>query len=191
VPLSESLSAYVQVLSHWNRTVNLTALELDPPGLGAIERLIIEPLAAARFLRPGDRRCLDVGSGGGSPAIPLKLVRPDLAMVLVESRSRKAAFLREAARQLQLRDVQIEPSRAEALSSSRRFHEWADVVTIRAVRVDDRMKGVMRDVLVPGGRIFWFRSLGSDSPSDAAERYPLGSSGTAELAIISRRTEGD
>ena len=92
--LSARLVVYYQVLSHWNRKINLTALS-DPDE--AVDRLLLEPIAAATHL-PHHAALVDLGSGGGSPAIPLALATNAANLVMVESRVRKAAFLREALR---------------------------------------------------------------------------------------------
>ncbi len=68
--LSEQLAVYYELLERWNRKINLTAL--DDPDL-AIDRLLIEPVVASRYLPQGPITLMDVGSGGGSPALPLTL----------------------------------------------------------------------------------------------------------------------
>jgi len=94
--LADRLVTYYEVLEHWNEKINLTSLsDADE----AVDRLLLEPLAGARLL-PTGARLIDLGSGGGSPAIPLALALSSPVFVMVESRSRKAAFLREALREL-------------------------------------------------------------------------------------------
>src|SRR5688572_28163926 len=81
-PLRPALLAYYEVLRRWNAKVNLTALtDTDE----AIDRLLLEPVAAARYLEQGSR-LIDLGSGGGSPAIPLALALRSPQLVMVESR---------------------------------------------------------------------------------------------------------
>ena len=87
------------MLSRWNQKINLTSLD-DPDE--AIDRLMLEPLAAVRFVPAGVSAMMDIGSGGGSPAIPMKLVSPKVALTMVEVKARKSAFLREATRHLKL-----------------------------------------------------------------------------------------
>src|SRR5215470_11027737 len=89
------LERYFELLSHWNRTINLTSLPLEPPTDQSIDRLLIEPLKAVALLAPAVNVWLDLGSGGGSPAIPLQIAYPAPQLFMVESRERKAAFLRE------------------------------------------------------------------------------------------------
>jgi 16S rRNA (guanine527-N7)-methyltransferase len=149
------LGDYVGLLAKWNRTINLTALAVEPPTEAAIDRLIIEPLIASRYVRLEDRRCLDVGSGGGSPALPLALMCPALRMILVESRSRKAAFLREAIRQLGLGAVTVENCRLEALARPE-LCGTMELITLRAVRLDEQVASELARLLAPGGRVFFF-----------------------------------
>ena len=100
-PLADQLAAYYELLARWNRKINLTSLEnLDE----AIDRLLLEPLVASRYLPASANRLMDVGSGGGSPAIPFKLAVPRLRLTMVEAKARKSAFLREAVRHLSLAD---------------------------------------------------------------------------------------
>ena len=68
--LASSLVTYYELLARWNRKINLTSLE-DPDE--AIDRLLLEPVIAARHLSPAVVNVMDVGSGGGSPALPLAL----------------------------------------------------------------------------------------------------------------------
>ena len=79
------------------------------------------------------RRVADVGSGGGLPGIPIKIVRPDLATTLVESTGKKATFLRHAVDNLCLRDVEVANTRVEDLGRTTAHRGAYDVVTCRAV----------------------------------------------------------
>jgi len=152
------LEAYVWHLTLWNRKINLTALALEPLSDEAVERLVVEPVAAARHLRATDRLAIDIGSGGGSPAIPMRLSAPQLCMVLVESKVRKCAFLREAVRQLELSNVEVANVRFEELLARPDLHEAADLVTFRAVRAEPSLWTGVQAFLKPEGRVFWFGS---------------------------------
>jgi 16S rRNA (guanine527-N7)-methyltransferase len=106
--VAERLASYLELLGRWNRKINLTALPLDPPSDASIDRLVIESLVAVTCLPSDGLRVLDIGSGSGSPAVPMKLARPDIELVMVESRRRKSAFLREAVRTLGLGQTTVE-----------------------------------------------------------------------------------
>jgi 16S rRNA (guanine527-N7)-methyltransferase len=173
---AESLGAYYRLLEFWNEKVNLTAFSLKDAPDEAIDRLLIEPLVAARHLHGshglghGPRlgphpRLLDIGSGGGSPAIPLKIAMPSLQLLMVESKTRKSAFLREAVRHLNLVDTAVETVRAEDLLTRPELHESQDLVSVRAVRVEQKTLTSIQAFLRLGGRILLFRtSTGIDAP---------------------------
>jgi 16S rRNA (guanine527-N7)-methyltransferase len=86
--------------------------------------------------------------------VPLKIFRPDLELVMVESRARKTAFLREAARLLELPSVIVLTQRAEDLPTS--VEGTADLVTIRAVRPDQTLLVAIARLLRPTGRLLTF-----------------------------------
>lgn len=150
---------FLALLSAWNARMNLTALEDRDE---AVDRLILEPVAASRLLH-GAGAILDVGSGGGSPAIPLKVQLPQASLCMVESKIRKGAFLREAVRKLGLSDVRVESRRFEELLTDASIHECCDVVTIRAVRVQLSTLVATQAFLKPGGRLALFRGPGEES----------------------------
>lgn len=160
--LVASLARYLDLLARWNRRMNLTALTVDPPDEAAIDRLIVEPLIASRLLEPADRFVVDVGSGSGSPGIPMKLAAPHIRFVLVEVKHRKSAFLREAVRQLAMRETDVRTARVEDLVAPLSRRDAADVATLRAVRLDDEMVAAIRRQLRPHGRLLWFRSGGPE-----------------------------
>lgn len=170
----ESLAAYYRLLEFWNEKVNLTAFSLKDAPDEAIDRLLIEPLVVARHLRGAHGhgphlgphpRLLDIGSGGGSPAIPLKIAIPSLSLLMVESKTRKSAFLREAVRQLELSDTSVETVRAEDLLTRSELHESQDLISVRAVRVEQKLLTSIQAFLRLGGRILLFRtSTGTDTP---------------------------
>ncbi len=164
--VAEGLEAYYRLLELWNEKINLTALPLRDAPDEAMERLLIEPLLVARFLPGPDCRVLDVGSGGGSPAIPMKLAVPGMQLWMVEAKTRKCAFLREAIRQLALYDTVVETARYEELLTRPDLHEAMDVVTVRAVRVELRVLMGLQAFARPGGQIFLFRGrTGPDVPA--------------------------
>jgi 16S rRNA (guanine527-N7)-methyltransferase len=161
--LPAALATYLEALARWNARINLTGHSLERPSDEAVDRLIVEPVSMARFIRPDDRQTIDVGSGGGSPALPFRLAAPGLQQVLVESRLRKAAFLREAIRLLGLKGVTVENRRLEELASDPKVTK-ADIVTMRAVRTDTTLCEAIRALLKPSGRFFWLTSVrGADA----------------------------
>ena len=94
-----ALEEYVRLLARWNEKINSTALSVAEPDDEAIDRLLIEPLVAAKYLPARPLRLIDVGLGR-SPAIPLLITVPGLSLTMVESKTRKAVFLTEVIRAL-------------------------------------------------------------------------------------------
>jgi 16S rRNA (guanine527-N7)-methyltransferase len=153
----DRLETYFRLLARWNDRMNLTALPLRSPTDATFDRLLIEPLHAARRIRNEPLRWFDLGSGGGSPAIPLNIARPALRLSMVESRSRKAAFLREATRVLELRMADVKNTRFEELADDPTTVATASLVTARAVRTDVSLFATASALLVPSGRLMLFR----------------------------------
>lgn len=155
-------AAYLSLLAKWNRRINLTAFDLDTPTDSAIDRLIVEALDAARYITSSDHLMIDIGSGGGSPAIPIKIIAPWLRVVMVESKTRKAAFLREAIRQLGLTGIEVDARRAEELLARTDVTQAADLITLRAVRLDKKLHQTIARMLRPTGRLILFGSGGPE-----------------------------
>jgi 16S rRNA (guanine527-N7)-methyltransferase len=153
------LEAYFNLLQKWNQRVSLTALPVGDAADEAIDRLLIEPVLAARHLPTPHASVIDIGSGGGSPAIPMKLAAPGISMLMVESKTRKAAFLREAVRQLGLAQTVVESCRFEELLAKPELHDSVDVVTLRAVKVDQKTLAALQSFLKPGGQLFLFTAV--------------------------------
>jgi 16S rRNA (guanine527-N7)-methyltransferase len=149
----KALEAYFRLLKRWNAKINLTALPLSEPTDETFDRLFVEPLRAAPFIADDGQAWFDLGSGGGSPAIPLKIVRPGLRLTMVESKSRKTAFLREAVRELGLEATEVLTMRIEDLSSRE-----AGLVSVRAIRRDEELFNVATRLLSPTGQLLIFHS---------------------------------
>jgi 16S rRNA (guanine527-N7)-methyltransferase len=103
---------------------------------------------------PGEVRVLDIGSGAGFPGLPLKIWAPEIALTLVESNHKKAAFLREVARTLTLTNVNVIIDRAQALVA-RLGPEFppADIVTLRAVERFGAILPIAARLVDSGGRL--------------------------------------
>lgn len=106
----------------------------DWPGLvsGPAARLVDDSLVLLDHLGAA-RLVVDVGSGGGLPGLPLKIMRPDLALTLVEADQAKAAFLVQACASLGLKDVDVVARRAEEVGQDPRYRERFDVAVARAL----------------------------------------------------------
>jgi 16S rRNA (guanine527-N7)-methyltransferase len=127
------LAAYLELIVKWNARMNLTAIR-EPEEI--VRRHFGESLFVCGFLE-GITTLLDYGSGAGFPGVPIQIVRPDLRVTLAESQGKKAAFLREVVRELDL-TAEVWGGRVEMMPEERRF----DGVVMRAV---DRMEAAVPD----------------------------------------------
>jgi 16S rRNA (guanine527-N7)-methyltransferase len=123
----KQFTSYLSLILHWNARINLTAVRDEA---GILSRHFVESIACAQALPPEVATLLDFGSGAGFPGIPIAICHPEIAVTLAESQGKKAAFLQEAARVLNL-SCKVFSGRAETLRDS------FDCVTLRAV---DRME---------------------------------------------------
>jgi 16S rRNA (guanine527-N7)-methyltransferase len=195
--LAASLERYYVLLAKWNEKINLTSFKLqEGPQDEALDRLLIEPLVAARHVAPTATTLLDIGSGGGSPAIPLKLALPNLQVRMVEAKTRKAVFLREALRTLGI-EGSIETTRFEELLARPELHEALDLVTLRAVRVEPRTLVSLQAFLHPGGEVLLFRGPGGPDVVDMVPpplawvaTYPLVDSMRSRLVVLRKTAVG-
>jgi 16S rRNA (guanine527-N7)-methyltransferase len=142
-----SIQQYIRTLLRWNEKLNLTAIR-DP--LEILHRHFCESMFGAGAIPVDKGRLADIGSGAGFPGIPMKIARPELELVLVESNIKKGTFLAEVARELELSNTRVLISRYEelgeelapldmvcsrALGEFLTFLEWAGSPHVSAERV--------------------------------------------------------
>lgn len=124
---STQLLDFVELLAHWNRTYNLTAVR-EPVNM--LRQHVFDCLAALPALRREGPygRVLDVGSGGGLPGVVWAVMEPAMDVTCIDSVGKKAAFLRQAATSLRLSNLHGEHARVESFAAGARF----DLITSRA-----------------------------------------------------------
>ena len=157
-PLSDAeaaaMASHYRLLRRWGARMNLTGLKDEE---AILSRHFLEPIAASDLLS-GEGRLLDLGSGNGFPAVPLKVLHPGLALVLVEASEKKSAFLWAVLRELGLKEARVETRRVE------RAKDLDDLLpcrylTFRALRGRDLLEGAGDQLLEPGGRALLFVSV--------------------------------
>jgi 16S rRNA G527 N7-methylase RsmG len=172
----------------------LTGFDLADPSPEAIDRLFVEPLLAVKHIPPKAVRMIDIGSGGGSPAIPMLLAQPQLRLLLVEAKIRKSVFLKEVLRGLELTG-EVATARYEELLTRPDLHEAHDLLTLRAVRVEPRVLMSLQAFVRPEGELFLFRSDSTPPgpvtpPLFVSAAYPLLDSRASNLVVVKKRTVG-
>jgi 16S rRNA (guanine527-N7)-methyltransferase len=135
-PEAAALETHYRLLRRWGRRMNLTGLRSER---AILRRHFLEPIAVAGLL--GDQGTLvDLGSGNGFPAIPLKILHPDLDLVMVEGSERKSAFLWAVVREIGLSGARVETRRVGGRRDLRDLLPCHHL-TLRAVKGREILKG--------------------------------------------------
>jgi 16S rRNA (guanine527-N7)-methyltransferase len=140
-PQSVALAQFVELLLRWNKVYNLTGVR------GAdeiVDRHLVESFALRALLQGSE--VADVGSGGGLPGLPLAIAEPERRFTLIESRAKRVRFLRHAAAELKLTNVEVAHGRAEGLRVERPFA----TVLARAVAPPAELLTICRHLTAPG-----------------------------------------
>lgn len=156
----QRLLDYLELLAHWNRRVNLTAVR-DPAEM--VTRHLLDCLAVASRVR--GPRVLDVGSGAGLPGLVLAIACPQLEVTLLDAALKRTRFLLHARERLGLARVEVLRARLEELDPARRF----DTVIARASLPLPRLLAAAPGLLAPGGRLL---AMLGRAPAEAPAEPP-------------------
>jgi 16S rRNA (guanine527-N7)-methyltransferase len=157
--LCGQIRAYIDLLLHWNQKTSLTTVT-DSEEI--LRFHFGESLLAVAAIPIRHGRLADVGSGAGFPAVAIRMGSEDLKVILIESNQKKATFLAEVARELQLRNIEIRRSRMEDVHLHL-VDEKVNFVTARAVRIDDEfLDWSLKATSTTGSVVLW---LGEENAS--------------------------
>jgi len=146
------IDTYLEELLQWSRKMNLTGLASKN---GLIQELLLDSLIPSSFM-PEKGRLLDVGSGAGFPAIPLKVCKPGLSFHLVETKSKKVRFLKQVIRITGLNRIEVLQGRIEQIGAL--LHpDGYHVVTARALAKLPRAITLCAPHVMPGGILVSFQ----------------------------------
>ena len=120
---------YKELLKEWNEKINLTAIIEDRE---ILLKHFIDSLTIEKYINKNDS-IIDVGTGAGFPGIPLKIVRKDIKITLLDSLNKRLLFLDEVRQKVNLDNVNIVHGRAEDIGNKIDFREKYDIATARAV----------------------------------------------------------
>lgn len=154
----EQMIVYLRELSTWNATYNLTAVR-DPQAM--VTRHLLDSLAVLDFVT--GTAVADVGSGAGLPGFVIAITRPRMAVTLIESNGKKAAFMRHARRRLGLKNVTVAQERVETWQPDSKF----DSVVCRAFAAAGDCARLAGHLVAPGGRFLLMK--GRDPAAELAD----------------------
>lgn len=151
---AEQFMLYLAHLIEWNKTINLTTI-IDPKEV--IIKHFVDSLAALVSTSfPQNGVVLDVGSGGGFPGIPLKIMRPDMRLVLIEPVQKKTSFLNSVIGLLKLQNVSTFNGTIEQYIK-RPVHDIVDMIVVRALKFEEIRKQIPV-LLTSRGRVVLYRT---------------------------------
>lgn len=181
------LMDYLRLLEKWNKAFNLTAVR-DPAQM--VDRHLLDSLSILPFIKGSN--CIDVGSGGGLPGIPVAIVRPDLQITLMDSNGKKSRFQFQAVTALKLDNVTVVNKRVEQYQPDQRF----DQVMSRAF---SSLEDMMNWTLALGTEDAEWLAMKGVYPEEELQHLPAGvvchkvhrlevpgSDGERHLAVLSR-----
>ena len=144
---------YIRILLRWNESISLTTV-VDPAEI--VARHFGESMFACSLLHVENCRLADIGTGSGFPGLALKIICPNLRVVLVEPNKKKCAFLQEVVRTLELNEVEVIASRFEEIRSS---PDFANIITARALGgISDLLRWARGSLSFRGHVVLWIGS---------------------------------
>jgi 16S rRNA (guanine(527)-N(7))-methyltransferase RsmG len=164
------LSRYCDELVHWNKKINLTGLS----GADMVRRLVIEPVWVGLQLK-AQGNLVDIGSGNGSPAVPLHVICKFQKAHLVEARSKRAAFLRHLTTTMPLSDVVVHRARFEDVLSDLNAIDW---ITLQGVALTSDLLGSVKKISSSTTHIVWISSEDVELPQNPVRTFTVPITGT-------------
>lgn len=171
-----SVFIYLAELKRWSRKINLTAITDERD---MIIKHVLDSLSYIHGFTPApEQQVLDMGSGAGFPALPIKIACPGIVVTMVESTKKKASFLRHIIRTMKLTEISVIDTRTEELPS--RFFSAFDIVTARAFADMRSAIAAGTPLLKPGGLMVLSRG-----PEETISQQDLAKAGVS----LERRTD--
>ena len=146
---ARSMQTHALDLLQWNRVTNLTTIT-DPQEVAV--KHYVDAVAVVPWIGKS-ARVLDAGSGGGFPGIPIKILRPDVSVILLDSVRKKVSFLKHAIRSLRLSQIAAVHARLETLAEQKHFQRQFDTVVCRAFSSLQDFVNMTQGCLAPGGSL--------------------------------------
>ena len=145
---------YMQILIEWNEKINLTAIT-KPEEI--IQKHFIDSATIIKNLE-NTKTLIDVGTGAGFPGIPIKIIKPEIEIVLLDSLNKRIKFLEEIIQKLELKKIKAIHARAEEIGRNKEYREAFDVVVSRAVANMTTLSEYTIPLVKVGGKAIYMKS---------------------------------
>ena len=167
----DQLSRFHKELIYWNKSVNLISRQDEE---FIMERHILHSLSILKYIHlPQKAKCIDVGTGGGLPGIPIAVANPFIEMLLVDSIAKKIKITEMLASHTGSKKIFSRCGRVEELISDKKFAGYYNFVFARAVADIEKIIGWVDKLLKPGGQIVLLKGGDLDDEISVAEKlYP-------------------
>ena len=179
--LASQLTAFIRLFEKWNASINLSAARTSTE----VEAHVVDSLHAVPHLADA-RRAIDVGSGGGLPVVVAAICLPSTTFTALEPVHKKHAFLRTAARELGIANLEAFALRVEDLPK----HDF-DAASSRATFDLREWLELGLTLVRPAGKVIGFEAVQRDDLPAPFERHPYGIDGKARSIIVARRPAMD
>lgn len=162
------IERYVNELLYWNKKINLISRKDEE---NILERHILHSLSPLKYINFKEKSyCLDVGTGGGLPGIPLKIARPDLKFTLIDSISKKIKMTDMFAKHTELKDITSFTIRAEDYEKYNKSVKKFDYIFSRAVAKTDLVLSWVRNIIKKDGLIVLYKGGNLDEEIENAKK---------------------
>lgn len=174
----EKFMKYYQLLIEWNGKMNLTAITEEKD---VVIKHFIDSLTIAQYI-PQNAKLIDVGTGAGFPGIPVKIVRADVEIVLLDSLQKRVNFLNHVIEQCNFKNISAIHGRAEEFGQNLEYREQFDIATARAVANLATLSELCTPFLKVGGTFICMKA-------DATEEMANAQTAVKELGMKQRKID--
>ena len=162
----EKFYLYMNILLEWNEKINLTAITNEEE---IILKHFVDSLTINKYIEEG-KSIIDVGTGAGFPGIPIKILREDLKVTLLDSLNKRINFLNEVIEKLDLKNIECIHGRAEEFGKNKNYREKYDFATSRAVANMSTLSEYLIPFVKVGGKVLAMKGDKAEEELEKAKK---------------------
>ena len=162
----EKFYLYMNILLEWNEKINLTAITNEEE---IILKHFVDSLTINKYIEDS-KSLIDVGTGAGFPGIPIKILRQDLKIILLDSLNKRINFLNEVIEKLELKNIECIHGRAEEFGKNKNYREKYDISTSRAVANMSTLSEYLIPFVKIGGKVLAMKGDKAEEELEEAKK---------------------